>query len=104
MAKASAEPKPKQSYQEAWRLICQAQDRAGAATTADRASRSVAVAEWITEHVINKQARYWWIGFGKVKDDRRRAFLAEAKRAGQPVCPLAELLFPQAAVEPAKAP
>lgn len=90
---ASQGQPPAQSYAEAWRLICEAEQRADVDPALDRAARGAAVADWIVRELTNKQARYWFIAFGKVKHDRRGAFLAEAARAGQPRCALADLLF-----------
>ncbi len=87
--------KPKQTYAEAWQRICHAERLSG---------DSAKVSEWIVANVSNKKARYWWIGYAKVKKAEREAYLRqEALKAGQPRCPLAKLLFP-AAKPPASKP
>lgn len=96
-AKADAKKKkkkPKQTYAQAWQRICHAEQLSGAAAAATRRERAARVSEWIVANVSNKKARYWWIGYSKVKKPEREAyFREEAKKAGQPACPLAKLLF-----------
>ncbi|MBK8481015.1 MAG: hypothetical protein IPL40_07540 [Proteobacteria bacterium] len=85
---------PAQSEAQAWRLICDAEERAGVDPAAPRGERAGQVAEWIVAHVSNKRARLWWIEFGKLeRQHQRRAFLAAASRGGVAQCRLAELLF-----------
>lgn len=96
----------KQSYGEAWRLICHAEKLAGASAETSRQERATLVAEWITVNVTNKKARYWWISFGSLKKHEREGFFRrDAKDAGVDPCPLAELLFRKGATtQPASAP
>lgn len=98
--------KPKQTYAQAWQRICHAEKLSGAGAEATRQQRAARVSEWIVANVSNKKARYWWIGYSKVKKPEREAyFREEAKKAGQPSCPLATLLFaPDAKATPASKP
>ena len=91
---ADANKKEKQTYAQAWSLICTAEARAGVDPKASRAERGAAVASWIVPNLKNKAARYWFVAFGRVERGKREAiFRASAKRAGIKQCPLAELLF-----------
>ena len=93
---AAKKNEKKQTYAQAWQLICTAEQLSGADPRDERSVRSSKVAEWINTHVKNKKARYWWIGYAKVKPSEREVyFRGEAKDAGQPTCPLATLLFPK---------
>ena len=96
----------KQSYAEAWQLICHAEVRAGATATTDRQERAALVADWITANVTNRKARYWWIAFGSLKKNERAGFFRrDAKAAGVDPCPLADFLFAQSPTSaPASAP
>ncbi|MBW2735236.1 MAG: hypothetical protein JRH20_22870 [Deltaproteobacteria bacterium] len=85
----------KQSYAEAWHLICHAEKLADAPPEASREERATLVAEWITANVTNRKTRYWWIAFGGLKKTQREGFFRrDSKAAGVDHCPLAELLFP----------
>lgn len=108
---ADKKKKVKQTYAQAWQLICNAERLSGADPRDDRDVRSSKVAEWINQHVKNNKARYWWIGYAKVRQSEREVyFRGEAKDAGQATCPLASLLFPKPpatsrpATQPSKAP
>lgn len=84
--KEKKEKKKLQSYEEAWRRICHAKEKS--------VEEGQSVAAWINQHVTNKKARYWWIGYAKIKPTERKAyFLAEAKKGGQEKCPLSTHLF-----------
>lgn len=88
------EKEKKQSYREAWELICNAESLSKTPPGGARDERGAVVASWIVENVTNTKARYWFIDFGNVKEqDKRALFLAEVKRVGLAECPLAELLF-----------
>ena len=94
-AKTDAKKEPEQTYAEAWQAICEAERRSQADPAASRSARGAHVAAWIVEHLKNKKARYWFIALGNMKPPERLPhFLAEAKRAGFPDCPVAGLLFP----------
>ena len=93
-AKRAKDAEPKQSYREAWALICKAEQLSGADPSKSRSERGDIVASWIVENVSNKKARFWFINFGKIKKQlRRQAFVAEASAAGQSKCDLVDLLF-----------
>lgn len=87
--------KPKQTYAQAWDVICHAEARANVDPSLGRAERGSRVASWLVENLKNKKARYWFIQFGDTKEeaDRRAMFRREARRAGQARCPLERLLF-----------
>jgi cell division septation protein DedD len=80
--------KPKQTYAQAWRVICHAKRLSGGPDDQ--------VADWIVKHLKNEKARYWFIALGNFKrEDRLDVFLAEARHAGFPDCPSAKILFPE---------
>jgi len=86
--------KRKQTYRQAWELMCHAENHSGVDPTASRAQRGAAVADWIVENITNSKARYWFINFGKIKPEQKQAlFEAEVKNTGIDDCPLGDLLF-----------
>lgn len=87
--------KKKQTYRQAWEVICHAERRAGIDPALPRSERGNRVAGWLVENLKNKEARYWLIRFGDTKEEaERRAMLrAEAKKVGITSCPLERLLF-----------
>ena len=95
---------PRQSYRQAWELICHAEQRAGIDPALGRQERGTRVASWLVEKLTNKDARYWLIRFGDTQEQtKRRAMLrAEVKKLGIEHCPLQELLFAPSA--PASSP
>ena len=98
-----AKEKKGQSYKQAWKLICQAEKLGKIDRSRSREERGSAVAEWIVANVKNKRARYWFIGFGKLKPADREAFFRdEVRRVGMKSCPLTELLFAKPASRPAR--
>lgn len=87
--------KPKQTYRQAWEVICHAEQRAKVDPSLPRLERGNLVAGWLVENLKNTEARYWLIRFGDTKEEaERRAMLrVEAKKVGITRCPLEELLF-----------
>lgn len=101
-AKDQAAAPAAQSEAEAWRLICEAEQRAGVAPSTSRGERAGQVAEWIVAHVSNQRARLWWVELGKIERQQQpQALAAAAARAGVRDCRLAALLFGE--LEPAAA-
>jgi hypothetical protein len=95
----------KQTYAEAWQLICQAPKLADLPKDIDRRQRATLVTDWIIKNVTNKKARYWWIAYGQVKPHQREAyFRREATAMKQMPCPLTEILYSKPAKnkQPAK--
>ena len=89
--------KPEQTYAQAWRVICHADQLSG--------GHQDQVAEWIVKNLKNEKARYWFIALGNAeKKNRLATFMAEARAAGFSDCPTARLLFPAPAPTPAPAP
>jgi predicted small lipoprotein YifL len=86
--KPKKEKKPKQTYAQAWRVICHAKELSGGPDDQ--------VADWIVKNLRNEKARYWFIALGNVKkEDKLAVFLAEAERTGFADCPSTKILFPE---------
>ncbi len=103
--KKKKKEKPKQTYQQAWELMCKAERLSGVDPKAARQARGSVVSDWIVKHISNKRARYWLIEYGQKKKRHRKAiFDAEIKRLSLAPCPLGDLLIPQLSPEPANQP
>lgn len=87
--------KDEQTYQQAWTLICNAEELAKPDPSASPRERNDAVAEWLVAHLTNQKARYWFLAFAKKKKkpEREVFFRAEAQQAGMKQCPFADVLF-----------
>jgi hypothetical protein len=77
-------------------VICNAERLSGVDSGATKELRESVVTSWIVQNLKNKKARYWFIAMGNMKPPERLPhFLAEARRAGYPDCPVAKILFPR---------
>jgi hypothetical protein len=101
--KSSEAEEPSQTYEEAWKIICDAQELSGVDPNSPRQAHQTDVVNWLVANLKNKKARFWWIEFGNVKEKRKEAFEAEAKRGGVEKCALSSMLFPEEA-QPAPSP
>ena len=87
------EKEPEQTYLEAWTVICDAQELSGVDPSLPTAEYHSAVVRWLVANLKNKQARLWFIQFGKVKENRKEFFEGEATKGGVSPCALSQMLF-----------